>query len=82
LPDPVGDFVYLRLQKGKDDIATGYPPKELDAWAKRAAVWARGGTPEDLPQVGNGKIARPPRATSSSTSSTRARCARRPRRWS
>ena len=58
IADPVGDFVYLRLQKGKDDIATGYPPKELDAWAKRAAIWARGGTPEDLPQVGNGKIAK------------------------
>ena len=58
IPDPVGDFVYLRLQKGKDDIATGYPPKELDAWAKRAAVWAKGGTPEDLPQVGNGKVAK------------------------
>ena len=58
IADPVGDFVYLRLQKGKDDIATGYPPKELDAWAKRAAIWARGGTPEDLPQVGDGKIAK------------------------
>jgi len=46
--DPIGDFVYARLQKGQDTIATAYPPKELDAWAKRAAVWAEGGVPKDL----------------------------------
>jgi uncharacterized protein YecE (DUF72 family) len=51
IADPVGDFVYARLQKGKDDIKTGYPPKELDAWAKRAGTWAKGGAPEDLKLV-------------------------------
>ena len=35
IADITGEFVYLRLQKGKDTIKTGYPPKELDAWAKR-----------------------------------------------
>ena len=35
IADVTSDFVYLRLQKGKDTVATGYPPKELDAWAKR-----------------------------------------------
>ena len=35
IPDVTSDFVYLRLQKGKDTIKTGYPPKELDAWAER-----------------------------------------------
>jgi uncharacterized protein YecE (DUF72 family) len=48
IPDPVGDFVYLRLQKGKDDIKTGYPPKALDEWAGRAQAWAKGGVPKDL----------------------------------
>ncbi len=48
IPDPVGDFVYLRLQKGKDDIATGYPPKALDEWAGRAEAWTNGGAPKDL----------------------------------
>ena len=48
IPDPVGDFVYLRLQKGKDDIKTGYPPKALDQWAERAKAWAKGGVPKDL----------------------------------
>jgi uncharacterized protein YecE (DUF72 family) len=48
IPDPVGDFVYARLQKGQDDIATGYPPKALDQWAERARAWAKGGAPADL----------------------------------
>jgi uncharacterized protein YecE (DUF72 family) len=51
IPDPVGDFVYARLQKGREDIATGYPPKELDRWAERARAWARGGAPMDLALV-------------------------------
>jgi uncharacterized protein YecE (DUF72 family) len=51
ISDVVGDFVYARLQKGNDEIATCYPPKELDAWAKRLQVWADGGEPDDLPRV-------------------------------
>src|SRR6266700_8375626 len=35
IADITSDFVYLRLQKGKDTIAAGSPSKELDAWAKR-----------------------------------------------
>ncbi len=52
IPDLVGDFVYARLQKGKDSVKTGYPPKALDAWAKRAETWAAGGAPADLPCIG------------------------------
>ena len=55
IADVVGDFVYARLQKGKDDIKTGYPPKALAAWAKRLETWAAGGEPDDLPKVGAGK---------------------------
>src|SRR5947209_14808531 len=51
IADITSDFVYLRLQKGKDTIATGYPPKELDAWAKRLEMYASGGVPKDLPLV-------------------------------
>jgi uncharacterized protein YecE (DUF72 family) len=51
IADLSGDFVYARLQKGSDAIATGYPPKELDAWAKRAQTWAAGGAPADLPAI-------------------------------
>jgi uncharacterized protein YecE (DUF72 family) len=49
IADPVGDFIYARLQKGDDTIPTAYPPKALDAWGKRAETWAKGGTPADLP---------------------------------
>ncbi len=52
IADVTGDFVYARLQKGKDALKTGYPPKALDAWAKRAQTWAAGGTPKDLPTIG------------------------------
>ena len=51
IADVVGDFVYARLQKGNDDIATCYPPKQLDQWAKRLQIWASGGEPDDLPRV-------------------------------
>jgi uncharacterized protein YecE (DUF72 family) len=51
IADPAGDFIYARLQKGDDTVATGYPPRELDAWAKRALTWAAGGQPADLPSV-------------------------------
>ena len=32
LADVTGDFIYARLQAGKDSIPTAYPPKEIDAW--------------------------------------------------
>jgi uncharacterized protein YecE (DUF72 family) len=51
LADATGDFIYARLQKGEDTIPTAYPPKELDAWAKRLRLWAQGQSPEDLPHI-------------------------------
>lgn len=51
IADITGDFVYARLQKGQEKLATGYPPKALDAWAARATLWAKGGAPDDLPLV-------------------------------
>jgi len=51
ISDITGDFVYARLQKGNDELKTCYPPKQLDAWAKRFQVWASGGEPDDLPRV-------------------------------
>jgi uncharacterized protein YecE (DUF72 family) len=49
--DLAGDFVYARLQKGNDELKTCYPPKALDAWAKRLQLWAAGSEPDDLPRV-------------------------------
>lgn len=51
IADVTGDFLYARLQKGKDEVKTGYPPKALDSWAKRFLTWSEGGVPEDLPVV-------------------------------
>jgi uncharacterized protein YecE (DUF72 family) len=51
IADVTGDFVYARLQRGKDTIATAYPPKEIAAWALRLQAWAQGKQPDDLPCV-------------------------------
>ena len=40
IADVASDFVYARLQKGNDELKTCYPPKQLDAWAKRFQAWA------------------------------------------
>jgi uncharacterized protein YecE (DUF72 family) len=57
IPDVTGDFVYARLQNGRDSIKTCYPPKELDAWAKRLDTWSQGKVPADLPLVDEKKKA-------------------------
>lgn len=60
--DVTADFVYARLQKGEDTVETAYPPKEIDAWAKRAEIWASGGQPDDLPLADpDRKLAKAPR---------------------
>lgn len=51
IPDVTADFVYLRLQRSAEAVATGYPPKELDKWAERARAWAAGGAPKDLAPI-------------------------------
>jgi uncharacterized protein YecE (DUF72 family) len=56
LADLSGDLVYARLQRSRGDVATGYPPTELDRWAEVAKAWARGESPEGFPYV-----AKPPR---------------------
>ena len=61
IADVVGDFVYARLQKGNDELKTCYPPKQLDAWAKRLQLWAEGSEPDDLPRVDAAKPAKIPR---------------------
>jgi uncharacterized protein YecE (DUF72 family) len=55
IADVTGDFVYARLQKGKETVKTGYPPKALDAWAERLKLWAKGGEPSDLPKIDKAK---------------------------
>jgi len=51
IADVTADFVYARLQKGSDDIATCYPEDDMKAWAGRLERWSEGGVPEDLALV-------------------------------
>ncbi len=62
IADLTGEFVYARLQKGQEKLKTGYPPKAIEAWAARAAIWASGGAPNDLARIDTkAKVARRPR---------------------
>ncbi|MFN3659545.1 MAG: DUF72 domain-containing protein [Pseudolabrys sp.] len=63
MADLTGDFVYARLQKGDEKLKSGYPPKALDAWARRARTWAKGGAPADLPRVDRTAAPKRPRDT-------------------
>ena len=51
IADVCADFVYARLQKTSDGVASGYKLPEIEAWAKRAKAWADGGAPRDLPEL-------------------------------
>jgi uncharacterized protein YecE (DUF72 family) len=55
MADLTGDFVYARLQQGKDTVPTAYPPDEIDAWAGRLRSWAQGKAPDDLPCIEPGR---------------------------
>jgi len=48
IADATADFLYLRLQRTAEEIATGYAAADLKTWAKRARAFADGGTPADL----------------------------------
>lgn len=61
ISDITADFVYARLQTGKDTVKTAYPPKELDAWAKRLTLWSQGGEPGDLPRFDKASAKKVPR---------------------
>ena len=63
IADITADFVYARLQKGDEKLKAGYPPKALDAWAKRAETWLKGGEPADLPRVDKKAAPKKPRDT-------------------
>jgi uncharacterized protein YecE (DUF72 family) len=38
--EQTADFDYLRLQRTRADVETGYPAEELGAWAERVRDWA------------------------------------------
>jgi uncharacterized protein YecE (DUF72 family) len=48
IADIAADFVYARLQRTSEKEKSGYPPRALALWAKRARQWSGGGAPDDL----------------------------------
>lgn len=63
IADITADFVYSRLLMGSDDIATAYPPEDLDVWAARFEAYARGQVPGDLKPLDRTGPAEGPRET-------------------
>jgi uncharacterized protein YecE (DUF72 family) len=51
IADITAPFVYARIMGTREEEATGYPDKALDAWAARARTWAAGGAPLELAAV-------------------------------
>jgi len=51
IADLTSDFVYARLQGTSENEKTGYAPKALVHWAKRAKEWEAGGAPADLATI-------------------------------
>jgi len=51
LADLTGDFVYARLMRSAEHIATGYDNAALDQWAAHARAWAEGRDIDALPHV-------------------------------
>jgi len=58
IADLTGDFVYARLQRGKDTVATAYRPQDIKAWAGRLRTWAEGRAPDDLPCIETARVGR------------------------
>jgi uncharacterized protein YecE (DUF72 family) len=52
IADPTADFMYLRLQKTQEKIATGYKPAEIKTWVARAKAWEAGGVPDEFKLLG------------------------------
>jgi uncharacterized protein YecE (DUF72 family) len=61
IADVTADFTYARLQRCREEIATGYSDAELDRWADAAHEWASGKQPKGLPYAGARDAAAEPR---------------------
>lgn len=49
IADASADFVYLRIQRSRADIASGFAEADLDLWARRLRAYAAGIDPGDMP---------------------------------
>jgi uncharacterized protein YecE (DUF72 family) len=51
IADVTADFVYMRLQRTEERVATGYTSRALKQWAERAQTYETGSAPDDLPAL-------------------------------
>jgi uncharacterized protein YecE (DUF72 family) len=58
IADATADFVYLRLQRTDERVATGYTSRALKQWAERAQTYEFGATPADLPSLAKAPAAK------------------------
>ena len=63
IADITADFVYARLQRCREEIATGYDDKALDRWRKIVGSWAAGERPVGLEYVSDEAVPARPRET-------------------
>jgi uncharacterized protein YecE (DUF72 family) len=54
IADVTADFVYARLQRTHEEVATGYTPDEIKAWLGSAHAWEKGEAPKGLPRIDEG----------------------------
>lgn len=50
--DVTADWVYVRLHGSRQLYASGYTPREIDAWAAKVRAWAKGGEPPRARRIG------------------------------
>src|SRR5688500_18408376 len=61
IADLTADFVYARLQRTREDEPAGYPPRELDHWARTLRGWSLGASPKGLEYVADAPAPARPR---------------------
>ncbi len=57
--DVTADWVYVRLHGSRQLYASGYTPREIEAWAEKVRAWKKGSEPKDARRIdGKAKPAR------------------------
>src|SRR6185437_4372455 len=58
IADATADFIYMRLQRTEERVATGYTARALKQWAERAQAYEAGSMPADLPSLAEAPTAK------------------------
>ena len=58
IADTTADFVYMRLQRTEERVATGYTSRALKQWAERAQSYESGSMPSDPPSLAKAPTAK------------------------